>query len=68
MEAVLLDFNRSEEDIIFRQEFQGMPAAHAGVEVHFALTNLGPGWGGMVGRIRAEVLEQALQAFAPEVV
>lgn len=68
VEAVPLDFDRSEEDIIFRQEFQGMPAAHAGVMVHFALTNPGLGWGGIVGRIRAEVLEQALQGFAPEVV
>jgi ferredoxin-NADP reductase len=68
VEAVPLDFNRREEDIVFHREFQDMPAAHAGIRVHFALTDPGPGWQGMVGRIGPELLEKALQGFDPEIV
>ena len=68
IEAVLLDFNRQEDEIIFRQEIQDMPAVHAGIRVNLVLTNPGPGWCGLTGRIRAELLDQTLQGFEPELV
>jgi ferredoxin-NADP reductase len=68
VQAVLLDFNRSEDDIIFRRELQDMPTAHTGIRVHFSLSSPGPAWHGLVGRIQAELLDRTLQGFQPEVV
>ncbi|HSB69341.1 MAG TPA: FAD-binding oxidoreductase [Candidatus Methylomirabilis sp.] len=68
MEAVLMDFNRREDDIIFHREFQEMPSVHTGVRVHFALTEPGPAWRGLTGRIRADLLDQCLQGFEPALV
>ncbi|HSB77359.1 MAG TPA: FAD-binding oxidoreductase, partial [Candidatus Methylomirabilis sp.] len=68
VEVVHLDFNRREEDIIFRREFQGMPASHPGIRVHFALTDPGPAWQGLVGRIGADLVDQTLKGFEPEIV
>jgi ferredoxin-NADP reductase len=68
VEAVLLDFNRQEDDIIFGQELQSLPATHTGIRVHFALTHPGPAWQGLVGHIRADLLDQTLKGFDPEIV
>lgn len=68
VEAVHLDFNRREEDIIFRQELQSIPAAHPGIRVHFALSEPGPSWQGLTGHIRADLLDQTLKGFEPEIV
>ena len=68
VEAVLLDFNRQVDDIIFHREFQDMAAVHTTVRVHFALTDPGPTWQGLAGRIRADLLDQTLKGFEPEIV
>jgi ferredoxin-NADP reductase len=68
VDAVLLDFNRREEDIIFRQEIQGIPATHSGIQVHFALSDPHPSWQGLTGHIRADLLDQTLKRFEPEIV
>lgn len=68
VEARLLSFNRSEEDIIFLQEFRELPRLHPGIRVSFGLTDPPPGWAGFTGRIRAELLDVALADFTPDLV
>jgi glycine betaine catabolism B len=68
VEAVHLDFNRREEDIIFRQEFQSLPATHPGIRVHFVLSDPSPSWQGLSGHIRADLLDQTLMGFEAELV
>jgi ferredoxin-NADP reductase len=68
VEARLLSFNRSEEDIIFHQEFVEMSRSHPGIGTRFALTDPRPGWPGLTGRISAELLDVALGDFTPDLV
>jgi ferredoxin-NADP reductase len=68
VEALLLDLNRREEDIIFYRELKEMPREHPGVRVTFSLTDPPPGWNGFTGRISAELLEAARGDFEPELV
>jgi len=68
VEARLLSFNRSEEDIIFLRELTEMPRVHPGIRVSFGLTDPPPGWEGFTGRISAQFLDAALADFIPDLV
>lgn len=68
VEARLLSFNRSEEDIIFLEELTEMPRVHPGVRVSFGLTDPPRGWPGLAGHISAELLDVALADFTPDLV
>ena len=68
VEATLLDFNRSKEDIIFYDEINEIARSAEGVRAIFSLTDPDPGWPGATGRINASLLEDAFNRGLPELV
>ena len=59
-EIYLLDANKSERDIIFREELDALAARCGNLHVHYTLTRAAEGWRGRRGRIDAALLRQAV--------
>lgn len=65
-ELFLIFANKTEADIIFRQEWERNVREHPNFHCHFVLEHPPPGWSGGTGRITSEVLQQHLPAPSPD--
>ncbi|MGE0642187.1 MAG: cytochrome b5 reductase family protein [Nitrospira sp.] len=65
-ELFLLFANKTEPDIIFRQEWERHVLEHSNFHCHHVLEQPPPGWSGGTGRITSEILQQHLPAPSPD--
>jgi len=62
VEMTLLFANKTEQDIILRQEFESYGVRHKNFKYVFALDELPPGWTGPAGFIDTDLIKQHLPA------
>jgi ferredoxin len=60
----LIYSNKSQEDIIFREEIERLEKQHDNLHVTFTLTRGGPNWSGRAGRIDATLLRERVPYLA----
>ncbi len=65
--VVLLYANRSEKDIVFREELERMQEQNGNLKVIFALSEASPRWKGFVGRIDAVMIKRGIPDYGERV-
>lgn len=65
-ELFLIVANKTEADIIFRQEWDRAIREHPNFHCHHVLEQPPPGWAGSTGRVTHEILRHHLPAPAPD--
>jgi cytochrome-b5 reductase len=65
-ELFLLFANKTESDIIFRQEWERHVREYSHFHCHYVLEQPTPGWSGGTGRITSNMLQQHLPAPSPD--
>lgn len=65
-ELFLIFANKTESDIIFRQEWERHVREHPNFHCHHVLEQPPPGWSGDTGRITSDMLQQHLPAPSPD--
>jgi ferredoxin-NADP reductase len=55
--------NRTEEDIVFRKEFEEMQKLSMNLKVVFAVDEASKAWNGYVGRIDAEMVKKEIPDY-----
>jgi cytochrome-b5 reductase len=65
-ELFLLFANKTESDIIFRQEWERHVRDHPNFHCHHVLEEPPPGWSGGTGRITSDMLQQHLPSPSPD--
>lgn len=65
-ELFLLFANKTESDIIFRQEWERHVREHPNFHCHHVLEQPPPGWSGDIGRITSGMLQQHLPTPSPD--
>ena len=68
VELYLIFSNKSETDIIFREEWDGNVREHASFHCYHVLEQTPPGWSQGRGRITEDILRRHLPPPAPETV
>jgi ferredoxin-NADP reductase len=61
--TTLLYGNRTEEDIVFRKEFEEMQRLNMNLKVVFAVDEANKAWTGYVGRIDAEMVKKEIPNY-----
>jgi ferredoxin-NADP reductase len=67
-DIVLLNSNRSEEDIAFNEEFKAMQGQNSNIKVVNTVTRPDPSWTGIRGRINAEMIQTHMPDYNERII
>lgn len=64
-EVHMLYANRTEEDILMREELDKMAAERGNIHIHYLLTQPSEGWTGFTGYVTKELIEKTMPEASP---